>query len=54
MFGFLGFLLAVPVAGAAKTIGVEIIDWYQHSRIYTGEREPEDTIIIAPGETPAD
>lgn len=36
LLGLLGFVLAVPVAGAAKTILVEVIDWYRGSRHYTG------------------
>ncbi|HIN85635.1 MAG TPA: AI-2E family transporter [Myxococcales bacterium] len=46
MFGFLGFLLAVPVAGASKTIGIEIIDWYRQSHYYTGEEQSEERIIV--------
>ena len=37
LLGLLGFVLAVPVAGAAKTILVEVIDWYRSSRHYTGQ-----------------
>lgn len=37
LLGLLGFMLAVPVAGALKTILAEVLDWYRTSRHYLGE-----------------
>lgn len=37
LMGLLGFMLAVPVAGALKTILAEVLDWYRTSRHYLGE-----------------
>ncbi len=36
LFGLLGFLLAVPVSGAVKTILLEVLDWYKNSEHYLG------------------
>lgn len=36
LYGLLGFLLAVPTAGAIKTVLVEVIDWYKSSEHYLG------------------
>jgi len=45
LFGLIGFLLAVPVAGAVKTIANEALDWYRNSEYYQAFREetPEAT-----------
>jgi predicted PurR-regulated permease PerM len=37
LLGLLGFLLAVPVTGALKTVAVEVMDWYRHSKTYLGD-----------------
>lgn len=37
LFGLLGFLLAVPVAGALKTVLAEVLDWYRSSTHYLGK-----------------
>lgn len=34
LFGLLGFLLAVPTAGALKTVLLEVLDWYKTSEHY--------------------
>ena len=39
LLGLLGFLLAVPTAGAVKTVLVEVIDWYKTSEHYLGKEE---------------
>ena len=36
LFGLMGFVLAVPVAGASKTILLEAVDWYRTSEHYLG------------------
>ena len=36
LFGLLGFMLAVPVAGASKTVLVELLDWYRSSETFLG------------------
>ena len=38
LLGLLGFLLAVPVTGALKTVAVEVLDWYRHSKAYLGDQ----------------
>ena len=47
LFGLIGFLLSVPVAGAVKTIANEFLDWYRNSEHYQAFREP-------PAEAPAE
>lgn len=43
LLGLLGFLLAVPVAGAVKTIVSEFLDWYRHSEHYQAfQEEPHE------------
>ncbi|MFT5434400.1 MAG: putative PurR-regulated permease PerM, partial [Myxococcota bacterium] len=42
LLGLLGFLLAVPVAGALKTVLVELIDWYRQSEMFLGSDDVDD------------
>jgi predicted PurR-regulated permease PerM len=44
VFGFLGVLLAVPVAAVVKIFVVRGLAWYRSSELYRGERES-----LAPG-----
>lgn len=39
VFGLMGVVLAVPVAGAVKTMMVEVMDWYRTSEAYLGPKE---------------
>jgi predicted PurR-regulated permease PerM len=42
LFGLLGFMLAVPIAGVVKTILVELLDWYRSSEAYLGRHQPKE------------
>ncbi len=42
LLGLLGFLLAVPTAGAVKTILVEALDWYRTSEHYLGSKPAQE------------
>jgi len=42
VFGFLGVLLAVPVAAVAKIIVVRALDWYKTSHYYLGDAPPTE------------
>jgi len=39
LYGLLGFLLAVPLAGGFKTVLLEVIDWYRNSEHYLGKKD---------------
>ena len=41
LFGLLGFVLAVPTAGAVKTVLLECLDWYRSSEHYLGGRDAD-------------
>jgi hypothetical protein len=55
LFGFLGMLLALPVAAVANVLLRYAQDRYRHSRLYAGDTP---TILLQPGaaavEAPAD
>jgi len=38
-FGFVGLLLAVPIAATLKVLVVEGVDWYKNSSYYKGQEE---------------
>jgi len=45
LFGFLGILIAVPVAAVLKIFAAEVIDIYRASPVYTGEdKKPLDEV----------
>jgi len=46
LLGLLGFLLAVPVTGALKTVAVEVLDWYRHSRTFLGDGGEATDVIL--------
>jgi predicted PurR-regulated permease PerM len=55
LFGFLGFMLSVPVAGAMKTVLLEVLDWYRTSEVYlgpTGETAAEAETAAAAATAP--
>jgi predicted PurR-regulated permease PerM len=39
LLGFLGLLLAVPIAASLKVLVVEALDWYRRSDFYQGQEE---------------
>lgn len=47
LFGFLGMLLALPVAAIANVLLRYAHERYTHSRLYAGERTSEPVILIA-------
>ena len=50
LFGFLGMLLALPVAAVLNVLMRDVLEHYTHSAIYTGEA-PGPAIVV-PGEEP--
>ena len=57
LFGFLGMLLALPVAAVANVLLRYVGDRYTHSKLYAGEASPlvlpeahaASAVIIVPG-----
>jgi predicted PurR-regulated permease PerM len=47
LFGFLGMLLALPVAAISNVLLRYAHERYTHSRLYAGEGPPEPVIVIA-------
>jgi len=52
LFGFLGMLLALPVAAITNVLLRYAHERYTHSRLYAGEQPPESTIVLL-GDTDA-
>lgn len=46
LFGFLGMLLALPVAAITNVVLRYAHERYTHSRLYAGEHPPESTIVL--------
>ncbi len=53
-FGLFGVLMAVPVAGIAKTLGSEFLDWYRSSEHYLGDPASTDDTEDQDPEEPSD